>query len=48
MITLAHAADWISSLVFAAPVLGFGLWLAITAVRDRRRRRREGDDRPLP
>ena len=38
MLVLAHAADG----VFAMPVLVFVVWIAIQAIRDRRRERREG------
>ena len=38
MVVLAHAADGI----FAMPVLVFVTWIAVQALRDRRRERREG------
>jgi hypothetical protein len=34
---IAHAADWIESIVFGVPLIGFLAWLAIATVRDRRR-----------
>ena len=39
---LAHAADWLSSLVFLAPVLLVGAWLGISSWRERRRGGEEG------
>jgi hypothetical protein len=41
---LAHTGHWLESLVYLIPIVGFALWLAITAVKDRRRRRDEGGD----
>ena len=40
---LAHAGHWAESIIYLVPILGFGAWLGITTVRDRRERRREGD-----
>ena len=42
---VAHAADWLSSLAFLAPVVAVGAWIAIA---NRRERRRGGDDGALP
>ena len=41
---LAHAGHWLESVVYLVPIVGFALWLAITAIKDRRRRRDEGGD----
>ncbi len=43
---IAHAADWIESIVFGVPLLGFLAWLVIAQVRDRRRG--GGPDGPAP
>ena len=40
---LAHAGHWITGLVYAAPVILIVVALAVTTVRERRRRAR--DDR---
>ena len=42
MTPIAHAADYIESIVFGLPVIGFLVWLAIVQVRDRRRAKTEG------
>ena len=42
MIPLAHAGHWLESVVYLVPIVGFGLWLAVTTIKDRRRQRREG------
>jgi hypothetical protein len=42
----AHAGHWIESVVYLVPIVGFGLWLGITTVRDRRERRREEEGDP--
>ena len=34
---IAHAGDWIESIVFGVPLIGFLAWLGVTYVRDRRR-----------
>lgn len=41
MPVLAHAGHWLESVVYLVPIVGFALWLAVTAVKDRRRRRAE-------
>ena len=43
-LVLAHTGHWLESLVYLVPIVGFAVWLAITAIKDRRRRRTEGDD----
>ena len=42
MPVLAHAADWIESILILVPTLSFIGWLAFVTVRDRRRR--SGDE----
>jgi hypothetical protein len=37
--TLAHAAHWITSVVYMLPVIAFLVWLVFVTVRDRTRRR---------
>jgi len=37
---LAHAADWVESLILGGPVLAFGVWLALAQLRERRAPRR--------
>ena len=37
MLPVAHAADWIESIVLGLPVIGFLVWLGIAQLRDRRR-----------
>lgn len=44
---IAHASHWLESAVYLVPIVGFALWLAITAIKDRRRRREEGGE-PAP
>ena len=39
---LAHAGHWLESVVYLVPIVGFGLWLGITTLKDRRERRRGG------
>ena len=41
---LAHAGHWAESIIYLVPIIGFGLWLGITTIRDRRERREEGED----
>lgn len=36
MVVLAHTADRVESLMLGGPALAFGIWLAITTLRDRR------------
>ena len=46
---IAHAADWIGSLVFLAPMLLFGLWFGWEKVQEKRGRRPpEADDADEP
>ena len=35
MLPLAHATHWIADLIFIAPLLGVGVWLAVLGIRDR-------------
>jgi hypothetical protein len=46
MFVFAHAGHWIESVVYLVPIIGFGTWLGITTIRDRRERRREEDGDP--
>ena len=46
MIFLAHAGHWLVNVVYVVPVLGFLAWLAVTAIRDRRRARAEANEGP--
>jgi hypothetical protein len=42
---IAHAGHWLESIVYLVPIAGFGIWLGVSTVRDRRARARgEGDD----
>ena len=43
-LVFAHAGHWLESIVYLVPIVGFALWLAITAIKDRRRQRDEGGD----
>lgn len=36
---LAHAGHWIESVTMAVPIAAFGVWLAVTQLRERRNRR---------
>ena len=45
-VPFAHAGHWIESIVYLVPILGFGCWLGITTIRDRRERRREEENDP--
>jgi hypothetical protein len=38
MLPLAHAGHWLADLIFLAPLLGVGIWLAVAGIRDRRHR----------
>ena len=44
MTVLAHAGHWLESVIYLVPIVGFALWLGVTAIKDRRRRRAEGGD----
>ena len=49
MLPIAHTGDWIESIIFGVPLIGFLAWLAVTYIRDRRRARAEdAADPPLP
>ena len=39
---LAHAGDWIVSLIYMGPVILIVTWISINSIRDRRREKREG------
>ena len=39
-IPIAHAGHWLESVVYLVPIVGFGLWLAVTTIKDKRARRR--------
>ena len=41
---VAHAADWLASLAFLAPVLLIGAWLGISSGRERGRSGDEGSE----
>lgn len=43
-LVLAHVSHWLESVVYLVPIVGFAVWLAITALKDRRRRRDESGD----
>jgi hypothetical protein len=45
-LVLAHAGHWLESVVYLVPIVGFALWLAVTTIKDKRRRRAEGGDAP--
>ena len=38
--TLAHAGHWFGSLAAVIPVLGVALWIGLTTLRDRRRKKK--------
>jgi hypothetical protein len=42
MFVIAHAGHWALSLAYLVPVLGLGVWIAVTSARDRRRDRADG------
>jgi hypothetical protein len=39
MLPIAHTGHWITDLVFLAPLIGVGIWMAVAAIQDRRHRR---------
>ena len=43
---LAHAGDWLVSLIYMGPVIVIVVWISINSIRDRRRERREGGSGP--
>ena len=43
MIPIAHAGHWLTSVAYFIHVVAFLIWLAVTQIRDRRRRSREED-----
>jgi hypothetical protein len=40
-VPFAHAGHWIESIIYLVPIVGFGLWLGLTTLKDRREQRRE-------
>jgi hypothetical protein len=34
---IAHAGHWVADLIIFAPVVGVGIWMAVTGIRDRHR-----------
>jgi hypothetical protein len=40
MTVLAHAGHWATPIAVVVPLLAVGAWIAVTTVRDRRRKRR--------
>jgi hypothetical protein len=34
---IAHAGHWVADLIIFAPVVGGGIWMAVTGIRDRHR-----------
>jgi hypothetical protein len=42
---IAHAGHWITDLLIMSPLIAFGVWFVVAAVRDRRRGL---DDAPPP
>lgn len=43
MIVLAHAGHWCVQLIYAAPVLLLGGWMAVDSIRKRRKGRDDED-----
>jgi hypothetical protein len=39
VVPLAHAGHWIEAAIYLVPILGFGAWLGVTTIRDKRKRR---------
>lgn len=39
MMVIAHAGHWIVNVVYAAPVIALGGWIAVVTWKDRRRQR---------
>jgi hypothetical protein len=44
VVPLAHAGHWIEAAIYLVPILGFGAWLGVTTIRDKRKRREGVDD----
>lgn len=42
IVPIAHPGHWIVSVSYFLPVVAFLVWLAVVAVRDRRRQRKDG------
>jgi hypothetical protein len=38
MLPIAHSSHWLANLIFLAPVICVGIWLAVAGIRDRWRR----------
>jgi len=41
---IAHAGHWLTTIAYFLPVVAFLVWLAVTQIRERGKRR--GNDRP--
>lgn len=46
MTLLAHAGHWLTNVLYVMPLVAFGIWMAFTAIRDRRAARRSPDGPP--
>lgn len=46
MTVFAHGGEmhWYESIIYLVPIVGFGAWLAVTTIKDRREQRRERND----
>lgn len=43
-LVLAHAGDWVTSVITMAPIAALSVWLLIITVKDRRQRKAGADD----
>ena len=43
---LAHAGDWLVSLIYMGPVIAIVTWISVNSILDRRRRKRDGEPAP--
>ena len=50
MAPIAHAGvmHWYESIIYLIPIVGFGLWLTVTTIRDRRRGGKSAEDESEP